>query len=501
MKKIIFIFTILFLPVVFGISQDPGCYAGSDYYVFKYQDFAPEFTALYDDTDLYFDIDNDGVWEYKSNIDAFETYNAELNWKLKDNSYVHSSKPIVYNQRTFELDGSLGTSYGYACIPPIDSLKYELILPELKSTDFTWNIISKNASLNILGSDGSLKKVDIEDSYDLYVRADHTTSDVWYINSTKPLFAISNSGSVSHLGTDFFKVAPGITYIGVIEDETNIKVDENGDGIFESGEYLDTGLHRFSFTAGSRIKSNKKIGVFESQEPVPDYYTRDITSAILADSINDELFVKIHEKNRVFITGVFNDDEGFLVTDFEYENENYTGDEGVVSNSVERLGFEGSGFVKAKRPVTTFFNYNSGRYAYQRPFQTIEPYISSFSKLKFLGLEDDAIINVRAFNPTIRTLEDIEVTINFIDYFTDENIEYRMSIKNLEDDSIIEGPITSSVTPIDLGGIREFNIDIDRLEPNQYVDIDYTIITPPIEGIYSFPPANMKFKSEIWYVN
>jgi len=124
MKRIILMILILSQPILtHSISEEPYCYAASDFMVAKYKDYPPQLIALYDNTDIFFDINNDGVWEYKTRINKNKPYYPKTSWDLQSGSYIHSSKPIIYNQKIYEIGTPPKNSINYQCVPPISSLK------------------------------------------------------------------------------------------------------------------------------------------------------------------------------------------------------------------------------------------------------------------------------------------------------------------------------------------------------------------------------------------
>lgn len=501
MKKKLLIFTLFFMMInslfVISISEEPYCYAGSDYYVIQHGNYPPELIALYDNTQIFFDINNDGIWEYRKTINKNTPYYPTTNWNLKDGSLIHSNKPIVYNQKIY----SSSNDRNYQCIPPINALRNEIVLYPVYVNNGLWKIISPNATINIIDKNNVLTTKNIESSITINI-PDNTAkpTDVWYINSTKPIIATSNFGFSSRLDTDFIKSVSGTTMIVTIEDNTLVEFDLNSDGIFDESEIMNRGNKEFDLTAGTRIKSNKKIGVFEREW----WAKLDYSQCIPTKSVNDELFLKIHAKGRIYVTGLFNDDDGFNNTFYQLTDGNTHINDAVISNGVRVVSNSYSNIVriKADKPVSAFYKhyYSNSYYKFQRPFQTIEPYITSFSKLKFIGLNDSAIINVRVLNPTSYDLDDVKVTIRYLDVFPTINVTYYFSIRNLDGDSplVTETPKTSPTLTI--FGVKEFTINLGTILAEEYADINYYLKTPTDPGIFNLPKATLEFNSNIWTI-
>lgn len=489
--------------LVYSISEEPYCYAASDFMVAKYQDYPPQLIALYDNTDLFFDVNNDGVWEYKTRINKNKPYYPKTSWDLQSGSYIHSNKPIIYNQKIYALGTAPKNSVNYQCVPPINSLQNEILLLSAWSNAAPyWRIISPNATINIITPINTIQTENIHLSKDInsYISRP-TPSQIWYINSTKPIIASSIYSLNGKLDNDFIKVIPGKTIILALEDNTLVEFDQNGDGIFDESNMTNKGRSEFILTAGSRIRSDKKISVFENDWHVELEYS----TAIPTKSMNNEIIITIHEANKEYITGIFNSDDGFENTTYNITEETLKISGGVPSNDYQQIpnDFITTARVIASKPITGYYknSYITSWYRIQRPMQTIEPYISSFSRLKFVGLNDTAIINVRVFNPTSYDLDDVKINIRYLDVFPTKEIKYYQSIKSLEDDSFIVTETEKSVTPTSFSNIKEFTINLGTIKSEEYANIEYYLITPAKEGTYNFPKASLEFNAPIWTIN
>ena len=190
-------------------------------------------------------------------MNKYEKFNAEVTWELTDGSFIHSDKPIVYNQKLYYEMNNYRPIENYQCMPPITSLKKEIVLYPIWGNTPIWKIISPNATLNLIDNHNILttKNIDVSTTIEI----PYTDKGIWYVNSTKPVIALSQWGFSSRLDTDFIKTVPGKTMIAVIEDNTQINFDQNNDGVFDITETMNRGYKEIELIAGTRIKSNKNL--------------------------------------------------------------------------------------------------------------------------------------------------------------------------------------------------------------------------------------------------
>ncbi|MBR9675563.1 hypothetical protein GOV05_00985 [Candidatus Woesearchaeota archaeon] len=496
--------TTIFLLVsttVFGVSKEPYCFAGSDY--FSISSYAPQIIALYDDTTLFFDVNYDGVWDYKKSIRDNEAFVASLPWSLRAGSYIHADKPVVVNQRTYDVYNSYnGNQYtNYYCVPPITSLKNDLVLITPAGSGSIWKIISPNSYINILDRKGELIEENVTDTTTINTLSD--SGGVWYVNSTNPVIASSKFGLSSQAGKDFIKVMGGKTRLGVVFDETTVRFDINNDGVFDEENTLGKGVHDFTLLVGSRITSNKKIGVFEYQDPGS---ITDFSPALPTNSINNELFVTIHNPNT-YISGLFGDNltslenTTYVLVD---EAQNIQLHQEVSPNTANIIPKEFSNTLRVlgDKPISAYNTKNSKGLIFQRPYQTIEPYMTSFSKKKSIALNDSVLINVRVLNPSSYDIRSVKVDVLFLSTLLGgEEIEYFLSVKKLLDEEVVISTQRKSVVPIILNSnIKSFSVSFDVIRSGEYVDIDYYLISPDYQGRFVLPSSALSFTSEVWSI-
>ncbi|MBN2880618.1 hypothetical protein JXM83_01070 [Candidatus Woesearchaeota archaeon] len=128
-------------------------------------------TKLYNNTQILCDINNDGIIDYKFNIE--NTTKINLPWNLKQGSRIKSTKPIILQQITYSENNKLNNyeEYHICTIPDISSYEKEYFLEKgihhitflnnTKKTIQTNNTILKQSipfiSMNSYCTDAKLK--------------------------------------------------------------------------------------------------------------------------------------------------------------------------------------------------------------------------------------------------------------------------------------------------------------------------------------------------------
>lgn len=498
MKKIIlYLFTIIILiNTIFAYSQSPYCYAGSDYYTFSYyQENKPILYTLYDDTEIYFDINHDGVYEYIKRFDKNKRFIPNFGWKIQDGTYIHSSKPIIYIQKLDDERYDKIEDYSaYTCIPPISSLKDELVLFSFATgNDVYYKIVAIENNMQIT-TDFSTSIQNIK-TKKINLDSRKTSINFWMINSTGPVFAVSTYGTSSVLDYDFTKTIDGSTYIIAVEDNTTISIDNNGDDIFDHEEMINKGKNGFSLNLGARIKSDKKIGVFEISNTLRRHYSQ----AILTKSLNNENILVNVERDYLYINGVKNDDNGTLLTYFNITdlNNDLIETNTIESNKQKRITTDLISKVFSDNPVFLKYDYKRTVYPpmtyFLRGYPTIEPYISLYTNKKFFKINSSETFNARIFNPTNKDIKNVSITLNLQNLFIKDNkLFFTYYIKDLDTDFLLKKE-SKTIFGIDYGLFSEFDINFDNLSKNNYIDIRFSIDTPFEIGRYSISPIRLRF--------
>lgn len=519
LKKILLIILLIFiLPFSTAIVSRESFYsAGSDFLVITNPldsiKASPKFFALYDNTNIYFDINNDGANDYKFKVGRGGPYTFNTAWTLTDGTRVHSDKPISYVQSFYHYDKKCSNHPDSNCyltrinvMPPISAYRNEYVL-----APGTWNFVADGA-LIISIDEGMVGNAQRE------IIVNRTTSGIKINNPSKvysenTFFAYSYIGFGGPLSDDFFSNEDNIMIIPE-SDDTTIYIDMNNDGNVDITESLENGMNFFDIIKGSRISSNKQISAFgymngstfvysghNAYNPLP--MSNSVTEEFIIDGTNGFFLSNVGNN----IIGLFNPDSASGMTfdlelfdnDMEWTEYNNFMTSDLIG--VNKNFLEGISTV----PVLDnfFYYYNHGLYnSYQTGHKMAykQVYLTAMPMSKYIEPNSTTAFNVRVINPFHMTdVSKIKVKFRF------DKVSFPVASVNVRKADIVHDLTVDSfskavtISSDEMGSFFIFAYD-DVLESQTYLDINFNLVMPDENISIMFEPAELEYKASTWII-
>ena len=132
MNKTIYLVILFVIGLVSSVNaevskEDPFFGVGSDFLVVRYSGDNPDIYTLFDNTNIYLDNNNDGIWDYQFQGNAGESQILDTPWPIYNGARIHTDKPIMYKQLLYHYECSYDPCDEeiYITIPPLNNLKSE----------------------------------------------------------------------------------------------------------------------------------------------------------------------------------------------------------------------------------------------------------------------------------------------------------------------------------------------------------------------------------------
>ncbi len=467
--------------------------------------------SLFDNTTIYSDTNNDGIYDHSYELDASEYIDPNSPYP---GSRIYSDKPIVYEKRLCKTGTTNAEVYYLSSVPPINVLKNEYYIPQ-----GTWYFASQQPQTIFIDEN-------FNDLIDSQINID-INGGTFLVNnysrvfSDKVFYCYNKNSFIGPPGTDFYNINEDVEMILIIEDNTDINIDLNNDGNFDESLNLDVGEYGpYTWTSGCHINSTKPILIFNDINWYGNCQQTGIyipPSHMMGSDKYLHVFLGSLSRYRTHI-GSFSNNTLYA--------------EGVTNNlgipewnqslgANEKIDIEWSPqtiHIWGTKPFEGYFGdyWNAPSYHYTDTYRYYYPFPSSYISsinLHFpeeIELDTFIEMKIRVFNPlAITELNNIGLTIRIDDNFTipsgdiiDINIEKRY----LKNDTLIYNDLfQKSVTNQDnLKIIQILPVDSDillSLDSLQYYEITYQILSPSTPELYNFPPVTIGYSTSTWVLS
>ncbi len=484
-------------------KEDPYFGVGSEFLVIGTDN--PEIFTLFDNTNVYLDNNNDGIWDYQFQGNSGESQTLNPPWPVNRGARIQTDKPVMYKQLIVESlckDWPWCKTIYHTTVPPLNNLRSEYYIFSLGDS---WNVVApQNTTINVdINADGSIDKTLSVDRGK--VNSSTVPSDQYakvYSESGKKFSLYGTYALASPSGTDFYTNRGSIKAL-VTEDNTQVNIDMNNDLAYDENYTLNKGAHDINVIEGAHINSNKPIAVYSKFTSIP-------FPVMTSDMLNNDLWGE--SGNLYRIIGLFNNASGLYYNttyniDFQTQNDliaNFTGQ--IAANVIKELPSMGNVHLWANMPLNYFY------YLYEQYTSLFLPsytysriYPITFSDKKYIGLEDGLTINARVFNPFAETTATgFSVKLKFNKLFAFPAVfKVEVDKKNLNTDAVIATDTVTKV-PILINGQYEFVISnsdsslLNSLGPFEYYEIKYNLISPLTYGFYDFEPVEITYNAPTW---
>lgn len=483
-------------------KEDPYFGVGSEFLVVGSGN--PEIFTLFDNTNIYLDNNNDGIWDYQFQGNAGKSQELNPPWPVNRGARIQTDKPVMYKQLMLHYASPwdpIEVIY-HTAVPPLNNLKSEYYVFSLGGN---WQVVApQDTTINIdINADGSI---------DQTLNVDRGNVDSSTIPPNQFAKIYSESGEkfsvygtyalASPIGTDFYTNLGPIKVL-VTEDNTELDIDMNNDLAYDESYTFNKGAYDISAIQGAHINSNKPIAVYSKFNNV-------LSPVMTSGMLNNDMWGE--SGDLYYIVGLFNDVSGFDYNttyniDFQTQNDliaDFTGQ--IAANVIDSLPSMGNVHLWADMPMNYLY-YLSDRYGSRLlpSYSYSRIYPATFPEKKYIGLKDSLTINARVFNPFAgTTASDFSVKLRFNDLFAFPAIfTVEVNRKNLNTDAVIATDTVTKV-PILINGQYEFviyNLDtslLNSLGPFEYYEIKYNLISPIVYGFYNFDPVEITYNAPTW---
>ncbi len=488
-------------------KEDPYFSVGSEFLVVGTDN--PEIFTLFDNTNIYLDNNNDGIWDYQFQGNSGESQILNPPWPVNRGARIQTDKPVMYKQIMYYFQSNFDPTQRiyYTTVPPLNNLKSEYYFYSVDGRP--WYVAApQSATINI--------DINVDGTIDQTLNVERGTVNSSTIPIGKFARVYSESGKkfslydgyalASPVGTDFYTNL-GSNKVLVSEDNTEVNIDMNNDLAYDETYTLNKGAYDISAIQGAHINSNKPIAVYSrfTNTPFPI-----MTSDMLNNDLWGESFTKFSKKYSII--GLFNNASGLNYNttyniDFQTQNDliaDFTGQ--ADANVIKDLPDIGNIHLWADMPLNYLYHLSSSYIYHFLPSYTYSRiYPVTFSEEKYIGSEDDLTINARIFNPFAETTaNDFSTKLRFNDLFAFPAIfTIEINKKNLNTDAIISSDAITKV-PVLISGQYEFAVDssdsslLNSLGPFEYYEIKYNLISPLAYGFYDFDPVEITYNAPTW---
>jgi hypothetical protein len=518
--KILIIMSIVFLnstPCLAAVTgEDPFFSLGTDFIILTPGNDYHHIYSFFENTHVYIDYDDNGVWDETYTLNAGDTVELthQVSTMIKAGSGVYSDKPIEYIQY-------LGSRYN--TVPPVQNLNdtyywaYQnaqtlyAVVPQKEGENSIIHIdmdVDGTEDLNI--TVGHLER----SSIDLPAQSTITLVKIW---SDRPFYLYDSFTLAVPAGTDFYNPVSNAKIL-IVEDNTEIKIDQNNDGSYDNTSIYNKGYYypAVPIQYGSTIHANRSIVVWDIdygyQVPPQTMIGSDLWS-IWSSKYRWGSYPNYYHSVQYynFLTSIYDSNIKFdLVNsgndlDPEYQNS-------MIHNQQYRM------YSLAPEYWVNTYYYNSYHIWANKPFieictsnvRNFYPYsvisATTYSRQNLLDTDEIAPMEVRIFNPFANTsITNISIIIPYPDSFTTQNGNVNFDIQKrwLMNDTKIQN-VTLTLVPQHIGNnyvTTLSNIDatiFNDLGSMQYYNINYEIITPSSFNNYIFEAVTISYEAPTW---
>ncbi|MBR9676536.1 hypothetical protein GOV04_00150 [Candidatus Woesearchaeota archaeon] len=440
----------------------------------------PRVIPLFDNTNIYVDLNNDGLWDYTFLKDQFEVLILKLDQAtINRGARLQADKPIIYYDQS--------TGYDLIVHSPTNAYKKDQYL--VGHSDIAYFVAPQNTVVEVdddLDGDTDFEIiVQKGKSISQYIRStSHLTSD-------KPFYAYNALGTTSNKAKTFYTIGRYVR-LQVLEDDTEVFIDFNADGLKDYNYSFDAGAQDLVLeTIGALIKSDKEILVFNNDRySGTGFNTIDLMPC---EMLNNEVYT--FSGSRVL--GLFGPNNS------EYDNTILEVDDQFESiNPNTYAVVEGSGLkhVVLNSPANVYFYHTTEKFIQYSAYASI--FATTYPKTKYMQTDETIELVTRVFNTFSNTVaNDFIITqpINPL-FATDNKVLVTVILKRLVDDSIVDSDTFSKEAApgapliIDDGDSKLF----DELPALHYYDIIFELLSPSEYGLYSFGSASITFDANTW---
>lgn len=475
-------------------KQDPFATIGEDFLVVAKESYNPELYVLFDNTTIYIDIEDDGVWEEKVVRNAGQKYTVSIPTQpLFYGTRIHTDKPVLYWQRM--------NSWIQEVVPPISSLRSEYY-----AFDGRWYaVVVENATIYVDNNDDGT----IDNTIDATKlrRVSVPVNNFARVFSDKPFYLYYSSNTFAgQKGTDFYIQWNELNRIIVLENNTVLKIDRNNDGYYDEEHTLNKGVVTnfagFTLANGAHIWTDKPIVIFCKRGGYGQIYYVPPSNMLGNDAWSPD------SNNYYRITGLFGEETGLYVNTTYYIDKATEND--LIPNAVstvnknEYKGLPNLGRVHVWGNMPFCLSYYYSYYYYRIPYSSIS--VTTYGTQKVLGANELTEIYVRVFNPFANTTATnlsltIPIPLNF-SLPNGNSLEFTIEKRFLRNDTVISSDTVTLTPTIEENYIFKINKSVtsllNSLEPMTYLDIRYSVVTPSEYGSYRFDPVSLKYDALTW---
>ncbi len=482
-------------------KENPFATLGEDFLVVGKENYAPVLYIPFDNTNIYIDIEDDGVWEERIVRNAGDSYTVSMPTVLYG-TRIHTDKPVIYWQHLH--------TYRYEVIPPISALPTSYYV-----YGGTWYaVVPENTTIHIdNNNDGT---IDSTINATPLTRNSISASNFARVFADKPFYLYYAHTLATSGGTDFYLSRSNIHKLIVTEDNTLFKIDKDNDGHYDEERTLNKGVVTdftgYTFDYGTHIWTDKPVAVYSA-------YGGMIYYVLPSNMVGNDMWSPGSDASY-YITGLFKEDTG-LYSNTTYYMDKVTDNDlvpdatGVVNaNQCKSLSTSlGMVHIWGTMPFYESFLY-SRHYSYPSRWYYwyhIIPYSSitatAYGTQKVLGANEPTEIYARVFNPfATTTANNLSITVPIPKNFSlldGNNLTLNTEKRFLRNDTVIAND-TIVVSPTNTGENFVFTITqanvplLSSLEPMTYYDLRYQVVTPSEYGSYRFEPVSLNFDAETW---
>ena len=492
-------------------KEDPYFGVGSEFLVVGTGN--PEIFTLFDNTHIYLDNNNDGIWDYQFQGNSGESQTLNPPWPVNRGARIQTDKPIMYKQLTYENRCSFDPcdTFFYTIVPPLNNLESEYY--------FIHDIPSW--PLYIIAPENTTIIVDeyIDGAVDQTFNVEKVQAKSFFVNNFSKVYSEENKkfyvydqfSLIGPKGTDFYTNWNSIKIL-VAEDDTQINIDMNNDLAYDETHMVGKGVHDYSVTKGAHVNVDKPIALFSSFDRYADF------PIMPSDMLNNDLWGETggYQYGRMYLIGLFDTNSGPYTNttykiDYQSQNDLMSDYNGTLyANEIFTLTSLGNIHLWANMPLNYFYYLGPedgyrGHNRFLPSYSYSRVYPITYSEEKYIGSEDDLIINARVFNPFAATsASDFNVKLRFNDLFAFPAIfTVEVNKKNLNTDAVVSSD-TITKFPVLISGQYEFVVDssdsslLNSLGPFEYYEIKYNLISPLAYGFYDFEPVEITYNAPTW---
>lgn len=463
----------------------------------------PTLFILYDDTQVYFDINNDKINDYTVTYDQ-GTATPVFAWNIQEGSRISSNKPIVYEQTLDTLHQTQGSNtYNLdikTIVPPLFQYKTTYhIYPG------TWTIVTNTPTQISVLNTITLSEQIIQIDSPTQVTASHSS----IITSPTPILVYAQNTIASNPSTDFIATDTQ-TQLYIIQENTTVQIDINADGAYDQTTEYTTGQHTIQTLPGSLIHCSNICSMY-NRYTISNTYERIVALESFSKSSNEHIGTSADE----LITS-FNQNTSVIL--YNHTDYSVIESKSVESNKVTPITAIGARIVTDKPSI---FIQSTSRQTISKPCPSCysqyyytqkilpasaKPSISMHSMIneKYTKLNQNVEMShiiANTYKETTATHLELELTLQSA--FSVTSTQLHVIKRSLVTDTIIDEEMLSvsqsllSTTPLNENNVAMFN----ELGPQEYITITYSITSPSTAGYYETSTQQLRYTAPVWSLN